>query len=320
MSGARKEPRAVAVSRSAYERLLAAYPKRFRELYGEEMVDVFEDECLEQAQGGGWGRLLWFWCRSFVDLFGNAALERKGCVMGFSMVRWGGLLAVAGGTILAASGLLMSWLLTNLTLSYAWYVASIGQIVGMLLLALSLTSLVSLVAGNDGSHISLGRRVRISHAHWFTRAQWSDVAGVLLVVLAVLSTLGLLVVFTLYEVVGIGGPDRMYPGDLENFLYTTLSLLMTFGLPLALILLGAAVWRSETLGNRSLLPVGVGVATFSVHVATFIVSRLLLGGTLSSPSSLETFATIGLPALVIGVMWSLLGLTVVSSGPDRTLA
>lgn len=324
MSKARKGRRAVAASRSVYERLLAVYPRRFRELYGEEMVDVFEDECLERMQGGGRGRLLWFWCRSIADLLGNAVLERKRSAMGFSVVRWGGLLAAAGGMILAASGLLMSWLLLGMTLSYAWYVASIGHMVGMLLLALSLTGLMALVAGNDDSSVPLERRVRISSISRFTQAQWSAVVGVLLIVVAALSALGLLAVFTLYEVVGIGGSELLYPGDLENFLYTTLSLLMTFGLPLALILLGIAVWRSGTMGRWNLLPISVGIATFLIPLATITVAHLLLGGVLSSPSFFTAFATIGMPGLVIGFMWTLLGLAVVRSGrserPDQIAA
>ena len=319
MSGDRKERRAVAVSRSAYERVLAVYPKRFRELYGEEMVDVFEDGCCEQVRSGSRGRLMWFWCRSIADLLGSAALERKRCAVGFSVVRWGGLLAAVGGMILAASGLLMSWLLTSMTLSYAWYAASIGQMVGMLLLALSLTGLAALVARNGGSNISFGRRVRVSSIRRLMRAQWSTVIGVLLILVAVLSALGLLAVFTMYEVVGIGGSARLYPGGLENFLYSALGLLATFGLPLALILLGVAVWRSGEMGRWSLLPVCVGVATFLIPLTIITVGQVLWEGYLPQSSFFAAFATIGMPALVIGCMWTLLGLTVERSEADRSL-
>ena len=304
MNRARKERWAVSFSRNVYKRLLAVYPKRFRELYGEEMVDVFEDECLEQAQSDNWSRLPWFWCRSIVDLLGNAVLERKRFVMGFSVVRWGGLLAAVGGMTLAASGLLMSWLLPGLTLSYAWYVASIGQMVGMLLLALSLTALVMLAARSDDSRILLARRV-----------------GIFSVVVAVLSALGLLAVFAVYEVVGIGGSTRSYPGELENFLYPTLSLLTTFGLPLALILLGFAVRRSATMGRWGLLPVSVGVATFLIPLTIIIFVQVLWEGYLPQSNFFAAFATIGLPTLAIGGMWTLLGLTVVrGESTDRALA
>ena len=321
MSEAREEHRAVSISSNVYERLLVAYPKRFRQLYGEEMVGVFEDECHKQVQSGGRIRLLCVWARAFADLLGNAALERKRFQIGFSAVRWGGLLAATGGMILALSGLLMSWLLPGQTLSYAWYVASIGQMVGMLLLALSLMGLVALVARRGDPRTSLARQDRLSSVRRLTRARWFVVAGIFSVVVAAASALGSLTVFTMSELVNIGGSDRPYPGGLESFLYPTLGFLATLGLPLALILLGVAVWRSGTMGRWSLLPIGVGIVTFLIPLTTITVGQVLWQGYLPQGSFFAAFAVIGLPTLAIGSMWTLLGFMVVRSGnAGRALA
>lgn len=43
MSGVRDRGKALRFSRRVYEGLLAAYPGRFRGLYGEEMADLFAD-------------------------------------------------------------------------------------------------------------------------------------------------------------------------------------------------------------------------------------------------------------------------------------
>jgi hypothetical protein len=128
-----------------------------------------------------------------------------------------------------------------------------------------------------------------------------------------LAAAGLLAVFLMYELVGIGDSSRLYPSDLENFLYPALSMLATLGLPLALTLLGLAVRRSRTMGRWSILPLGVGIATFLVHLATITVIHLLWGGVLSSISFFTAFVTTAVPMAVIGAMWTLLGLMVVRS-------
>ena len=320
MSESRKERRTVAFSRSVYEQLLTAYPKQFRELYGEEMVNLFEDECREQVESSGRSRLLWIWSRAFADLLGSAALERKRLSMSFSVVRWGGFLATAGGVLLAVSGFLMFWLLSGQTWSYAWDIAFVGQTVGMLLFAVSLAGLVALIAGRGDS----GTSVRQEHSfslRRFTRAQWSTIVGVFLIAVAVLAALGLLAVFLVYELVGVGGSTRGYPGDLEKFMYPTLGALVVFGIPLALTLLGIAVRRLRSMGRWSILPMGVGIVTFLIPLATTMIAHVFWRGVLPQSSSLGTFAMVAMPAIAIGATWVMLGITVMrSESGDQALA
>lgn len=320
MTDSNENSKLVRFSKRAYEELMVAYPKRFRELYGEEIVDLFEDECRERLEDGDKFQLLPVWSGALADLAVSAALERGRFAMGASVVRWGGSLAVAGGLLLAISGVLMAWLLSRQTGTYAWNVAMAGQMVGMLLLAVSLTSLVALNASSGDSNGSLARRGRPGNIRQFTWTQWSALAGFVSVGVAALAAVGMLTIFLMYELIGIGDSNRMYPSDLENFLYPTLGALVIFGLPLALILLGLPVWRSGTMGRWSTLPLGVGAATFAIHLATIALVQVLWGGVLTPASFLPIFATVAIPAAAIGGMWTLLGITVARNGnADQTL-
>ena len=211
----------------------------------------------------------------------------------------------------------MSWLLSGQTWSYVWNIASAGYIFGMLLLAVSLMGFVALIAGREDRNISPALQDQVqeyqSSIRRISQAQWSALVGGFLTVVTALSSLGLLSLFLLYELIGIGGSKRIYPGDLEEFLYPLFGMLATFGLPLALILLGVAVWRSEILGEWSFLPVVVGVVTFLISLTTTVAAHVLWSGYLPSSSFLATFVAIGAPPVVIGVMWTLLGLTVAKS-------
>lgn len=54
-----------------YARMLKLYPRKFREEYGEAMLQAFGDECRETP-----GRLWVVWARSLYDLLVNACAER----------------------------------------------------------------------------------------------------------------------------------------------------------------------------------------------------------------------------------------------------
>ncbi len=63
------------VSNRAYQLLLAAYPARFRGMYGRHMAQVFRDCCRDAyQQGGGW-RVMILWLVALYDLVTNALGE-----------------------------------------------------------------------------------------------------------------------------------------------------------------------------------------------------------------------------------------------------
>lgn len=77
MSQGRTEPesKAVVLSGTLFQRLLAAYPKVHRLEYGQPMAQLFRDQCRDAWRGGrGWG-LTWLWLRVLPDLVKTSVLE-----------------------------------------------------------------------------------------------------------------------------------------------------------------------------------------------------------------------------------------------------
>jgi capsular polysaccharide biosynthesis protein len=77
LSQRRTEPesKAVALSGTLFQRLLAAYPKAHRREYGQPMAQLFRDQCRDAWRGGrGWG-LTWLWLRVLPDLVKTSVLE-----------------------------------------------------------------------------------------------------------------------------------------------------------------------------------------------------------------------------------------------------
>ncbi len=67
--------RLLRVSNRAYQLLLAAYPAKFRGMYGRHMAQVFRDGCRDAyQQGGGW-RVMILWLVALYDLVTNALGE-----------------------------------------------------------------------------------------------------------------------------------------------------------------------------------------------------------------------------------------------------
>jgi capsular polysaccharide biosynthesis protein len=69
------ESKAVALSGTLFQHLLAAYPKAHRREYGQPMAQLFRDQCRDAWRGGrGWG-LAWLWLRVLPDLVKTSVLE-----------------------------------------------------------------------------------------------------------------------------------------------------------------------------------------------------------------------------------------------------
>jgi capsular polysaccharide biosynthesis protein len=69
------ESKAVALSGTLFQHLLAAYPKDHRREYGQPMAQLFRDQCRDAWRGGrGWG-LTWLWLRVLPDLVKTSVVE-----------------------------------------------------------------------------------------------------------------------------------------------------------------------------------------------------------------------------------------------------
>jgi hypothetical protein len=62
-------------SERVYRALLAAYPREFRDAYGQQMRQAFRDLCRQERWGGVMG-LVRLWARTIVDLVSTAVVER----------------------------------------------------------------------------------------------------------------------------------------------------------------------------------------------------------------------------------------------------
>jgi hypothetical protein len=304
MSNSGEGNKMIGFSRHVYEKLLAAYPERFRQLYGEEMVDLFEDECRDQMENGSRFRLLSVWFKALADLSVSATLERGRISMDFSAVRWGGFLAIVGGFLTVVSNLLVFLLLQMRTEWMSLAVA--GQIAGMLLIAGGVVGLVALIANRGVSGGEETWSPRLPSLRQLSWTQRSALAGFALAVVVIVATVGLMAVHLIYGVLDIGQPTRLVPGPLEDILYMTLGSLSGFGLPVAAILLGIAVWRSGLLGRWSALPIIVGTITILAPFSGIVVARLISDYVFSG-SALELFVVVGIPQIVVGCLWMLLG-------------
>lgn len=322
MAEHRRYSRAVSFSRSVYEKLLVAYPERFRRLYGEEMLDLFEDECREQIERGGVKHLPRVWMRMLADLVSNAVLERGRFEVGSSVVRWGGFLAVVGGVILATSGILMSWILHVLT---EWGsqvpVVQMAGMLGMVLIAGGPIALIALIAGRADFE---GRRLgglRPSGSRRLTWTQRSAVTGFLFSILAVLATIGLFVTTLTYEMFPQSPNVIIIPGALQGMLFSAFALLSGLGLPAATMFLGVSIWRSGILGRWRSLPTAVGALTILAPFVSLLVVQLIPGYAFST-TTISMFLIVGSPPTVVGLAWVLLGLVLIrreSVGQDAQL-
>jgi hypothetical protein len=69
------DSKAVALSGTLYQQLLAAYPKAHRREYGQPMVQLFRDQCRDAWRGGRTWGLIWLWLRVLPDLVKTSVLE-----------------------------------------------------------------------------------------------------------------------------------------------------------------------------------------------------------------------------------------------------
>lgn len=136
------QAKSLSASVRLYRALLVAYPKKFREHYETQMVQVFRDSYRDAYLGNGLPGLMDLWFHTFADLLVTALVERmmeRSQVM-FSprVILWGGVASLFGGLFW-----ILAWIPSD---NYGWLLALSG-----LVLALGgLAGLYSQQAGRGG--------------------------------------------------------------------------------------------------------------------------------------------------------------------------
>ncbi len=159
MRGSHGAPAPVDLSVRLYNRLLAAYPGRFRAEYGYHMAQVFRDTCRRDYQRRGLSGMTTLWARTSLDLVRTTVEEHieRGLDMNRDkFVRWSGWALVAGAVLFAAGlivGSFDSYDMDPIGGVDAVYEISqvVGLVMGQLLFVIGLLGLRTGYAGRSGS-------------------------------------------------------------------------------------------------------------------------------------------------------------------------
>jgi hypothetical protein len=224
----------VSVSVRIYRALLVAYPKKFRDHYETQMVQVFRDSFREAHHHNGMPGVMNLWLHIFADLLVTALIERisEGSRYMFSpkVILWGGLASVFCG---------LFWMLTGLSNSPASLV---------LALVLGLGGLAGLYSQQAGQ----GSRVGL--------------AGFALGIIGTGLTLATLWWAFTY---GLVADMKRDPASAAPWAFIFPLALVILGI--GLTLLGLANWRAKTLLIWRGLPLGLGLLSIIYSLTIWLV-------------------------------------------------
>ena len=224
----------LSVSVRVYRALLVAYPKKFREHYETQLVQVFRDSFRYEYHRNGISGVIDLWLHTCADLLVTAFIERimESSQYMFSpkVILWGGLASVFGG---------LFWMLAGLSNSPAALV---------LALALGLGGLVSLYSRQAGQGGRLG------------------LAGF---TLGIIGTVLPLAVLWWAFTSGLVANMKRDPASVAAWAFIFPLALVISGI--GLTLLGLASWRAKTLHIWRGLPLGLGLLSIIYSLTIWLV-------------------------------------------------
>ena len=224
----------ISISVSVYRALLVAYPKKFREHYETQMVQVFRDSFRDAYHRNGMPGLIDLWLQSFADLLVTALMERimerSQFMFSPKVILWGGVAGVFGG---------LFWMLAGLSNSPAGLV---------LALVLGLGGLVSLYSRQAGQGGKLG------------------LAGF---TLGIIGTVLSLAVLWWAFTSGLVANMKIDPASVAPWAFIFPLALVISGI--GLTLLGLASWRAKTLHIWRGLPLGLGLLSIIYSLTIWLV-------------------------------------------------
>ena len=319
-------------SRRIYETLLSAYPRRFRERHGREMADIFEDDCLElMTRRGSRAGLLVAWVWALIDLAHGVLAERSGSMIrsvvpSNGLVSWGGVAAAVGGFLIASGGLAFSTVGNggyNTSINLAFLLSLISGI-GTLLVFGGLAGLVRLIERHGVLSIPNTRASVTSVQNRSQGLSWTQRSAVWGLILGTATALVAVAGLAWFIVSGgtMGGAAWGAWGKVVDVLFIVLALFRQLGLPLAMALLGIAVWRSGVFGRWRSLPLFVALLAsplpvFTVALIIFPAGEVLSREGVTSPlTTIDHWLIFGLPAMLTGLGWMLFGFVLVRKAKE----
>jgi tryptophan-rich sensory protein len=260
----------LSVSVRVYRALLVAYPKKFREHYETQLVQVFRDSLRDEYHHNGKSGVIDLWLHTFADLFVTALMERiserSQYMFSPRIIVWGSIASAFGGLL---------WLFTAL----AW------QSEGILPLALLLT-----LGGLAALHTRLGNQTGALGRAGF--------------VLGILGT-GMVVSPLIWGM--IFGNSFSFESSVPAALQFALAMCI---LGIGCILIGLRTIRTEILPYGRWMPLVLGVLYigFGISVWLLYYQASILGIDPWNPGTIAAFGVV-LLTFPIGILWMALGAT-----------
>jgi hypothetical protein len=277
----------LSVSVRIYRTLLLAYPKKFREHYQTQMVQVFRNSFKDTYHHNGMPGVIDLWLHTCADLLVTALMERlsEGSQYMFSpkFILWGGVAGAFGGMF--------------------WMMVSGGGVAVVLALVLGLGGLVSLYSRQAGQG---GKLALASFA--------LGIIGTVLV-LAVLWWSSTIFSGPTYAIIHLRiAREPVLAG--RAVLMGSLGF-VTLGIGLAL--LGIASLRANPLHRWRGLPIGLGLLN-TIQGITFVLlayEPLSQGRNFFDPWPPDWYALIAAEFVLLGLGWIGLGITLATEAETK---
>jgi hypothetical protein len=234
MIGQSKDVPMIVFSVKFYEWLLVAYPARFRQEYGSQMVEVFRDCCLRAFRQGGLNGMTSLWAITVIDLIRSLITEYLHKETNMTRPKF---IRLSGWALMTGAVAFLPFLIENMLvltryspLLNGWYVPDLivefGLVYGSILLPIGMLGLRARYGGQVGE---LGRGILRAGAF----------GG------------GTIVVTMLYNM-------QYFPGDIDLFLGIFVAgLILQF---LSLLLFGALALVRKPLPRENGLPLAAGLS------------------------------------------------------------
>jgi hypothetical protein len=214
---------AITISVKVYQALLVAYPTKFQQEYGSEMVEVFRDCCLRALRQGGTNGMVRLWALTLLDFLHSVVeqhLQKETHMSKSQLIRFSGWAFILGG---------FAFIISLPTDSLAW------SVISSILLATGLLGL---------------------------RARYGEKAGGFGKSILLIGVIGAVVLYMVLASMAImyysGVQSVTLLHAVENGLW-----ILIFGGPavllLALTLFGLAALRSKPMARLNWLPVFAGI-------------------------------------------------------------
>ena len=277
----------LSVSVRLYRTLLVAYPKRFRDNYEIQMVQVFRDSFREAYRRHGTSGVIDLWLHTFADLLVTAlierVMERSQYMFSPKVILWGGVASVFGGLF--------------------WLMSASGGAAGVLALVLGLGGLAALYSRQAGQGGKLG------------------LAGF---ALGIIGTVLVLAVLWWSSTIFSGPTYAIIHLRIERqpvlagraVLMGSLGL-VTLGIGLAL--LGLASFRSKTLHRWQGLPLGLGLLNTiqGITIVLLAYEPLSQGRNFFDPWPPQGYTLIAAEFVLLGFGWMGLGITLATEADAK---